>query len=156
LDKKVKFIDSLGTVQTFGPDKIQGFGLRDDAIQRNYETVILPEKGKPSYFLKKLVNGKIALYEKLEVITPPPSMVMGQNGNMTMMKSRSTTVTVYYLKNGDSLTKIEMNRETYSIKKKELKQIISFLPESFINSDEEIDLSKLVSLLEKYNSTDNG
>jgi hypothetical protein len=51
-----------------------------------------------------------------------------------------------------SLIKFETTSKSALIKKKKLKQKLDFFPEDFTNSNEEISLSELIALLEKYNS----
>jgi hypothetical protein len=152
LAKKLNFTDSTGIPTTFAPGEIEGFGLRDGTSREDYVSVSLKEKEKPQFFLKKIVAGKISLYERRVLMDNPPNVAY--TGNRTvMLRERRPEGMMYYLKDSSGLLiKFETTSQASLIKKRRLKEKMNFFPEDFANSNEQIGLSELVGLLEKYNA----
>jgi len=154
LATSVTFIDSLNKTQKYTPRKATGFGLRGDAVFGEYVSISMSEGLDKDLFLKRVLNGKIILFEyKLDrtVIKSYPSTFRG--GPKEIRKKESVNESIYYLKKGsEPLLKVQFNPKTLTIKKKDLKKLIDVLPDDFSNSEEEIDESELITILSDYNS----
>ncbi len=155
LANSVTFIDSLNKTQKYTPRKASGFGLRGDAVFGEFESIKVEDDFGQTLFLKRVLNGKIILFEhKLDrtVVRSYPSTFGGDFPKQTTRKE-SVNASIYYLKKGsDPLIMIQFNPKTLTVKKKDLKKLIDVLPDNFSNSDEEIDESELITILSDYNS----
>jgi len=148
----VEFTDSLNQTKKYRPNKTPGFGLLGDAVFGDYVSIGLRENPDNYLFLKRVLAGAITLYEnnldRTVVKTTPTSV--GANSHIS--QKQSVDESIYYLqKNNEPLIKIQFDSKTSSVKKKDLKKLVNILPESFTNSDEEIDVSAFITILSDYN-----
>ena len=150
LATSITFIDTLNSTKKYTPLKASGFGLRDDAVFGDYVSIRVEEDFGQTLFLKKVLNGKITLFEhKLD-----RTVVRDRSPGSKIQEKVSIDESIYYLKKDDEpLVKIQFNSKTSTIRKKDLKKLVNILPDNFANSDEEIDVSELITILSDFNLT---
>lgn len=150
LATSVTFIDSLNNTKKYTPLKASGFGLRDDAVFGDYVSIRVEEDFGQTLFLKKVLNGKITLFEH----NLDRTVVRDRSPGSNIQEKVSIDESIYYLRKGDEpLVKIQFNSKTSTIRKKDLKKLINILPDNFVNSDEEINATELLTILSDYNLT---
>ena len=152
LATSVTFIDSLSSTKKYTPLKASGFGLRGDAVFGDYVSIRVEEDFGQTLFLKKILNGKVTLFEhKLDrTVVRDRNVAVGNK----IREKVSIDESIYYLKKDDEpLIKIQFDSKTSTISKKDLKKLVNILPDNFANSDEEIDVSKLINILSEFNLT---
>jgi hypothetical protein len=159
LTKQVTFIDRADRPKKYKPNDLKGFGLQKDDILSHYVSVAKSANSVKSIFLKKVVEGKaMLLVEKIDRAAGYRNqMIMTGNGfRSAPTYQKEINKNVYYLKIGDNnIFKIPFNKKTASIAKKELKKLLVNLPDSFASSDEQVDFSAFIKLLEGYNADSN-
>jgi hypothetical protein len=115
-------------------------------------------KGLPKpMFLRRLLQGRASLYEdKLD-----RSVVNSYNAGPAFPGGPSATIrkptdihksSIYIRHNDGSFIKIKFDYKTDKIQKKDLKQQLDFLPDSFKDSKDEVDISGLIDILTEFNS----
>lgn len=148
LSMRVTFVNSAGEQKKYKPNDIKGFGFRDDEYLGHYISST-EAKGKPNdMFLKKLVIGNISLLEKK------------MDRNVTSYSSSGSSISnvdihksLYYVqKENEALIRVDFNKKTAIIQKKDLIKILDFLPDSFATSEEGVNFSDLVNIILIHNT----
>lgn len=153
LTKQVTFIDSVDKSKKYKPSHLNGFGIKVDDVVSNYISVAKSENASVNMFLKKVVEGEaMLLVEKIDQAAGYSTTgVYGMGSSKVYNKEFSKSV--YYLKIGtNAIVKVPFDSKTASIRKREVKKLLVNLPESFVHSDEQIDFSSFITLLESYNA----
>lgn len=152
---RVTFIDSSGQQNIYKPNHIDGFGFREDESLGNFISVDKSEGLSKARFLRKILEGKISLLEEILdrsiVGAGYATNALGQPSSK--MRTKDIHESIFYVRqNDEAVIKIKFNSKTNKIRKKDLRKDLDFLPDSFANSDEEIDLSDLIGILSELNS----
>lgn len=158
LRTNVVFVDSSNKQKKYKPGDIAGFGFREDKALGEY-TSASEAKGLPkSMFLRCLLQGKASLYEDKQ----DRSVIKSYGAGTTSFGPPSATVQrpvdihkslIYIKHNDDAFINIKFDSKTDKVKKKELKKLLDFLPDSFKDSKDEVDISGLIEILTEFNST---
>ena len=155
---RITFIDSSDHQNNYKPKDITGFGFQEnDEDLGNYISVTEADGLSKAKFLRIMLRGKISLFkEKLDRSTYrdlPSINAFGQPSAAVMAKSNIYKTNFYVRQNNDALVKIKVNSKTGMLIKKDLKKALDSLPDSFKDSEEEIDISGFMDILLKLNAT---
>ena len=153
LTKQVTFIDSADKSKKYKPSNLNGFGIKGDDVISNYISVAKSENSLRNIFLKKVVEEEaMLLVEKIDRAAGYATTTFYGMGS-SQIYEKEINKSVYYLKIGtDALVKVPFDNKTASIRKRDVKKLLINLPESFADSDEQIDFSSFIILLESYNA----
>lgn len=154
LSTRITFTDSFEQQKSYKPNNIAGFGFREDEGLGEYISAGEAEGLSKAKFLRKVLEGKISLFQdKLDRNTVEAQGTMGAFDGPTMTRKKDIYKSYFYVRrNNEPLIKIEFKSKTSTVAKKDLKKALNFLPDSFINSDEEVDLPGLIDILSGLNT----
>lgn len=152
LTKKVVFVDSLGESKMYRPDDIPGFGMHNDDVTSHYISVTKTGSSSKKIFLKKLVEGAVMLL--VETIDRAGGYGhITSNGINYGSTYENDMSRVYYLRIGNArIVQMPFDEKTATIRKFELKKLLINLPESFTTSNERVEFSTFLTLLQNYNA----
>jgi hypothetical protein len=153
LSKNISFSEGSGRSKKLKPKDIQGFGIIDDEITRDYATV---SKEGELIFLRRLIDGPIQLLEeKKDTLLLGYAALNGYKYDLTTKNyTKRTQKSIYYIqKKSEPLLRIDVDLETTQIIKKDIPKIIALFPGA--TKTEGLLVSDLASTIEEYNSKQN-